>query len=94
MEKLKKQDCKPMQTVTEKVITFELLSSCKLSLNLLSLAICITKHITDFLHLAVLGFLHLQHSFPVPEKPSHTTTPYLNKNTEMFVMARLKAHPV
>ena len=63
MEKLKKQDCKPMQTVTEKVITFELLSTLKLSLNLLSLAICITKHITDFLRLAVLGFLHLHFLF-------------------------------
>lgn len=56
MEKLKKQDCKPLQSVTEKVITFELLSTLKLSRNLLSLAICITKHISDFLHLSSSGF--------------------------------------
>lgn len=66
-----------------------------LFLNLLSLAICITKHITDFLRLSSSGFS--PHSTSISccrKKNSHTTIPCSNKNLKMFLMARPKAYPV
>lgn len=50
VKKLKKQDCKCIHSIIEKVITFELLTTILLPLSFLSLSVFITKHINDFLH--------------------------------------------